>query len=118
MERADDGPAGAGAGEEGPSSEDFEAALVVLATLADVLADTGGPPLERLADAVDLLERLLPDARLSPARYRAVVAAPTPGVASALAAVWGAARAEAGGGPGASARDPRADGRGAPARRR
>ena len=66
---------------------DVEAVAVVLATLADVLADLGGTPAERRADAIEILERLLPDARLSPARYRAVVRARPPAIARAIVAV-------------------------------
>ncbi len=97
--------AGAGAGEATPNDDgagveaesdeagveaaDVEAVLVVLATLADVLADVAGMRAERRADAIELLERLLPDARLSPARYRAVVRARSPAIVRALAAVRG-----------------------------
>ncbi len=66
---------------------DSDAVLVVLATLAEVLADLGGTSSERRADAIELLERLLPDAQLSPARYRAVVRARPPEITGALAAV-------------------------------
>lgn len=66
---------------------DVDAALVVLATLADVLVDLGGTPAERRADAIELLERLLPDAQLSPARYRAVLRARPAPIVAALAAV-------------------------------
>jgi hypothetical protein len=81
-ERTDDDP---------PAWEgDVDAALVVLTALADVLADLGGTHAERRADAVDLLERLLPDARLSPGRYREVVRARPARIAAALSAVRGA----------------------------
>jgi len=66
---------------------DVDAALVVLATLADVLADLGGTAAERRADAIELLERLLPDAQLSPARYRAVIQARPAPIARALTAL-------------------------------
>ena len=68
---------------------DVEAVSVVLATLAEVLPDVGGTRSERQADAIELLERLLPDARLSPARYLAVVRSRPPAIARALAAVRG-----------------------------
>ena len=48
----------------------------------------GGSP----ADAIELLERLLPDARLTPARYRRVLHEHPPAVASALAALHAAVR--------------------------
>lgn len=84
-----------------PSWEgDVDAVLVVLTALADVVADLGGTPAERRADAVELLERLLPDARLSPARYRAVVQARPAGVVAALRAV----RAAVLGGPSPASR--------------
>jgi hypothetical protein len=71
--------------------DDAEAALVVLTALADVVADLGGTPADRRADAVDLLERLLPDARLPPARYLEIVRAPPAPIAAALSAVRAAA---------------------------
>jgi hypothetical protein len=70
---------------------DVEATLVVLATLSDVLADLGGSPAERRADAIELLERLLPDARLSPGRYLAVARARPAPIRRALAFVRAAA---------------------------
>jgi hypothetical protein len=57
-----------------PATADAQAVLVVLGTVVEVLSVVGGSPLARMADAIDLLERLLPDAQLSPARYRAVLA--------------------------------------------
>lgn len=75
------------------AAADADAALVVLATLTDLLRDLGGTPAERRADAIELLERLLPDARLSPARYRVVVFAPDRRIARGLASVRAAAAA-------------------------
>lgn len=69
------------------STEDVEAALIVLSALAEVLNDLLGTPAERQADAIEILERLLPDARLSPARYRSVVASRPPSIARAIDAV-------------------------------
>lgn len=63
---------------------DVDATLVVLATVCEVVHVTLGLELTRQADAIDLLERLLPDARLTPARYLAVVARPSSAVAGAL----------------------------------
>lgn len=65
-------------------SEDREAVIVALATIAEMLDVVSGTDLGRRADAIDLLERLMPDARLSPARWQAVVSAPTARVADAL----------------------------------
>lgn len=53
--------------------DDIDATCCALASVAEVVALLGGSPIARQADAIDLLERLLPDARLSPARYRAVL---------------------------------------------
>ncbi len=53
--------------------DDIDAACCALASVAEVVVLLGGSPVARQADAIDLLERLLPDARLTPARYRAVL---------------------------------------------
>lgn len=73
--------------------EDAEAVTVVLATIAEVLDAVQGSDLARRADAIDLLERLLPDSRLSPARWREATARCSPKVAAALRAVRSAAKA-------------------------
>lgn len=54
--------------------DDVIAARVVLATVAEVVGELGGDGLRRKADAIDLVERLLPDARLSPARFAEILA--------------------------------------------
>ncbi len=59
--------------------DDVMAARVVLATVAEVVGELGGDGLRRKADAIDLVERLLPDARLSPARFAEIVARGTLG---------------------------------------
>lgn len=69
---------------------DLEATLVVLASVVDVVAVVQGTELARRADAIAILERLLPDAELTPARYFAVVGSPDARVASALRAVHAA----------------------------
>ncbi len=69
---------------------DVEATMVVLASVVDVVAVVMGSELARRADAIAILERLLPDAELTPARYLAVVAHPPARVAKALAAVHAA----------------------------
>ncbi len=70
---------------------DVEAATVLLATVAEMLAVVGGSDIARMADAIDLLDRLLPDARLTPARYHVVIDAHSPKLAAPLAAVRAAA---------------------------
>ncbi|MDC3952643.1 hypothetical protein KEG38_02245 [Polyangium jinanense] len=69
-------PAPAAEGSQNAStgrSSDCEAVIVVLSTIAEVVADFGGSDLSRRAEAIDLLERLLPDAMLTPARWFAVM---------------------------------------------
>ncbi len=67
--------------------DDLDATTCALASVAEVVSLLGGSPLARQADAIDLLERLLPDARLTNARYRAVVRDFPEAVAPALQAV-------------------------------
>lgn len=50
---------------------DRDAVRIVLSTVAEVVGELTGDTTHRRSDAIDLIERLLPDARLSPARYRA-----------------------------------------------
>ena len=57
-----------------------------------MVSDVGGGALARQADAIEILERLLPDARLSPARYLAVVRAYPAEVAPSLRAVHAAVK--------------------------
>jgi hypothetical protein len=86
-------PSGGGAaGAPFERSPDCEAVLVVLATVAEVVGDLGGTDLARRADAIDLLERLLPDAQLSPARWHAVLRGEARSVAAALGAVHAAVK--------------------------
>jgi hypothetical protein len=66
--------AGAPAADSKKDDDDVMAARVVLATVAEVVGELGGDGLRRKADAIDLVERLLPDARLSPARFAYIVA--------------------------------------------
>lgn len=54
--------------------DDVEAVTVALATVADVVEVVSGSTLARQADAIDVLERLLPDAGLTPSRYLALLA--------------------------------------------
>jgi hypothetical protein len=67
--------------------DDLEAARVVLASVAEVVGELAGDPLHRRADAIELIERLMPDARLTPARYAEVLAHAAPELGAALAAV-------------------------------
>ncbi|HWL87486.1 MAG TPA: vWA domain-containing protein, partial [Polyangiaceae bacterium] len=67
--------------------EDEEAVFVALSAIAEVIGVVGGMDLDRRADAISLLERLLPDARLTPVDYTRVVTAGGPRIASALRAV-------------------------------
>jgi hypothetical protein len=75
-------------------AEDEEVAAVVcaLSAVAEVVALVGGSELARKADAIELLECLLPDARLTPARLRATLRDHAAAVAPALAAVHAAVK--------------------------
>ena len=64
--------------------------MVVLSTVAEVVGELGGDELARKADAIDVVERLLPDARLSPARFDELLRQAQPQVRAALAAVHAA----------------------------
>ena len=75
--------------------DDLESVLVVLATIAEVVELIEDSELSRQADAIDLLERMLPDARLSPARWHAILGTYAVQVGGLLQAVhvsvrWGA----------------------------
>ncbi len=72
--------------------DDLDSVLVVLTTIAEVVETVGSARLGRQADAVDLLERLLPNARLSAARYHEVLRLYPNEVAAALEAVHGSAQ--------------------------
>tara|TARA_R110002096_G_scaffold44524_8_gene119839 strand:+ start:40847 stop:42877 length:2031 start_codon:yes stop_codon:yes gene_type:complete len=54
-------------------AHDLESVIVVLATIADVVVSVSSDRYLRRADALDILERLLPNARLSPGRYSVVL---------------------------------------------
>lgn len=75
---------------EPPAEEieaDLEATRVVLASIAEVVGELAGDPLHKRADAIELIERLLPDARLTPGRYADIVASESRRLAVALRAV-------------------------------
>ncbi|MDB4931512.1 MAG: hypothetical protein JWM10_3996, partial [Myxococcaceae bacterium] len=74
------------------ASEEVEAVVCALSSVAEVVALVGGSELARKADAIELLERLLPDAGLTPARLRATLRDHPAAVASALAAVHAAVK--------------------------
>ena len=78
--------------EEAPAlpGSDAEALRVLLATVAEVVGELGGSLMRRQADAIELIERLLPDARMTPSRYHSVIARERPALAGALAAVHAA----------------------------
>ncbi|WP_394821389.1 hypothetical protein [Pendulispora albinea] len=67
--------------------ETEEAVFVALSAIAEVIDVVSGSELHRRADAIALLERLLPDARLTPAAYMAVVSSGSPRIAEALRAL-------------------------------
>lgn len=73
-----------------PDARDREALdqlTILLSAVAEVVADLGGSPLARRADAIEIFERLLSEARLSPARYHALLRAYPSEVREALLAV-------------------------------
>lgn len=72
--------------------EDLDAAACALASVAEVVTLLGGTPVARQADAIELLERLLPDAHLRTADYRALVQRWPAGLAPGLRAVRAATR--------------------------
>jgi hypothetical protein len=80
-------PGGALPAEGSPDRADLEAVLVVLETVAEIVELVGGSSFARRADAIDMVERLLPDATLSPGRYQAVLQAFAGVVADRLRAV-------------------------------
>lgn len=73
--------------------DDIDSMLVVLTTIAEVVETVGSAKRGRQADAVDLLDRLLPDARLTPARYHELLRSYPGELAPALEAVHGAIKA-------------------------
>jgi hypothetical protein len=77
-------------GMDASDRSDIDASLIALATVAEVVSEVGGGAMSKRADAIEVLERLLPDARLSPARYLAVLRAYPGEVAAALRAVHAA----------------------------
>lgn len=78
-----------------PEREDLDAVTCALASVAEVVGLLSGSEFARQADAIELLERLLPDARLTPARYRAVLREYPAAVAPAIDALYAAIRSKA-----------------------
>ncbi|MBL8684599.1 MAG: VWA domain-containing protein [Myxococcales bacterium] len=72
---------------ESADLEDAESVQVMLASIVEVVAVVGGSELARMSDAIDLIERLMPDAGLTPRRYLATLAAHTVHVRAALVAL-------------------------------
>lgn len=65
-------------------AEDVESAIVIFATIADVIEAVSSDQYSRMADSLDLFERLLPDARLSPGRYTTIISLYPAALAPAL----------------------------------
>jgi hypothetical protein len=77
-------------GEETLEADDIESLIVVLASIAEVVEAISSDVYSRKADSLDLLERLLPNARLSPARYSTILKLYPAALAPALSAFHGA----------------------------
>jgi hypothetical protein len=71
--------------------DEIDAVVVMLSTIAEVMNEGNASEIERSADAIEILERLLPDAGITPLRYRALVSADIPAIATALELVREAA---------------------------
>jgi hypothetical protein len=67
--------------------DDIDAVALALATLAEAVAVTGGSPLSRRADAIEILERLLPDVGVTSWRYEEVLQSGAQTVERGVAAV-------------------------------
>ncbi len=67
--------------------DDIDAVALALATLAEAVAVTGGSPLSRRADAIEILERLLPDVGVTSWRYEEVLRLGAVGVERGIAGV-------------------------------
>lgn len=69
---------------------DVEAVNVALASVVEVIRVVGGTELARRADAIELPERMMPDARLTPARYLEVLRTHGPALQAELRALHAA----------------------------
>lgn len=76
--------------EKSVASSDAEAVILVLSTIAEVVSELSGTDLGRKADAIELLERLLPDALLTPSKWFFVLKHESSAVAVAMDSVWSA----------------------------
>lgn len=56
-------------------TQDLDSVFVILSTVSEVVQVVGGSDLARRSDAIELLERLLIDARLTPRRYEEILSA-------------------------------------------
>lgn len=90
--RAPAGPAAPPPEQDTLERDDLESVILVLGSIVEIVELIESTELGRQADAIDLLERTLPDARLSPARYHAILRAYPQVVAPALEAVRAAVR--------------------------
>jgi len=72
--------------------EDLESCLVLLASVAECIESIGSSALERQRDALEMMESLLPHARLTPARYQEVVRLYPAALSRALEVVHAVAR--------------------------
>jgi len=79
-----------GQGDDSEDRADAEATFVTLSAVAEIVSVVGGSPLARQAEAIEVLERLLPDAGLSPARYQRALTDFPATLAPALGAVHAA----------------------------
>ena len=87
-----DGRARGGLPAKGTTERDeVDAVLCALSSVAEVVVLIGGPELARRAEAIELLERLLPDAQLTPARYRELLREWGGAIAPALRGIHAAA---------------------------
>jgi hypothetical protein len=72
------------------ASPDAEAVMLVLSTIAEVVSELSGTDLGRRADAIELLERLLPDALLTPSKWFHVLRHEKDAVGLAMDSVYAA----------------------------
>lgn len=79
--------------EETLEADDVESVIVVLASIAEVVEAVSTDAYSRKADSLDLLERLLPNARLSPGRYGTILKLYPAAIAPALSNLHGAINA-------------------------
>jgi hypothetical protein len=75
-----------------PDSPHVQEVVAALATVAEIVETFGAGSVERQADAIELLERLLAEAHVPPWEYAALVQERAPAVAAGLQSVHVAAR--------------------------